>query len=109
MTETTYDAEQDLQGQTLAAEPVEDQTYAAEPAADLSVYWGPVYDSLAKSQSDDTEITITSDDGVESRGTVDVIAEDWVAIKGKAGVRGVDTHFWLARAHITRVVDPLND
>lgn len=119
MTQTPYaendpsmDPDRDVVFDEASPLVAEEQPLVPEQAPaelDVSVYWGPVHAALAKSQADGTEITITSDDGVESRGAVDVIAEDWVAIKGKAGLKGTDTHFWLARAHITRVIDPLND
>lgn len=74
-------------------------------ALELRDYWGPVYDELEISRDQAVQITITCEKA-DTKGVVEQIAEDWVALKHDPGIGSKEQRFWIARHQINRVVVP---
>ena len=110
MTETNhdYDAPQTDEVVETPAEFV-DEPVADVYAPSLTDYWGPVFATLESSRDAAAgdkagEITVTTADKIDTRGKVAEIEADWVALVHDAGIGSPEMVYWIARAHITRVV-----
>ena len=92
------------------AEVIHDEQVFVEEvyAPTLADYWGPVLPVLQASRDSGdekrAELTITTIDRNETRGRVDQIEADWVSLVHDAGLASPEMVYWIARAHITRVV-----